>query len=175
MVTKSIIARRVYPPSFAPWTRSTRNSSGKSNRTGRNTHFSNDQRAIGKQSRKSVAIVDDEEELCLLFSMLVKRLGYHVACVAHDGDEIVQAVLEGSTHPDLILMDYRMPTMNGMQAAEKILRVRPKIKIIIATADDSVKERDPGEQSIISAGLYFLQKPFSISALVKTIEDALSD
>jgi len=175
MVTKSIIARRVYPPSLAPLTRSTRDSSGESSRIGQGSHFSNGQREIGKQSRKSIAIVDDEEELCSLFSMLVKRLGYHVACVAHDGDEIVQAVLEGSTHPDLILMDYRMPTMNGMQAAEKILRVRPEIKIVIVTADDSVKERDPGEQSIISAGLFFLQKPFPTSALAKTIEDALSD
>jgi len=65
--------------------------------------------------------------------------------------------------------------MDGLQEAGKILEARPWIKIIIATADDSVKERDPGEQSIISAGLFFLQKPFSTSALAKTIEDALSD
>ena len=99
--------------------------------------------------------------------MLVKRLGYHVACVAHDGDEIVQLVLEDSAHPDLILMDYRMPMMNGMQAAEKILRMRPEIKVIIATADQSVR------RDVISAGLFLLQKPFSISAVAKTIEEAL--
>ena len=122
---------------------------------------------IGKQSIKSIAIVDDEEELCSLFSMLVKSLGYHAECVAYDGDEIVQLVLEDSIHPDLILMDYRMPTMNGMQAAERILRVRPEMKIIIATADDSVR------RDAISAGLFFIQKPFSISALAKTIEEAL--
>ena len=96
MVTKSIlIVRQVYRPSFAPVTRSTRDSSGKSNRIGQNTHFSNDQREIGKQSSKSIAIVDDEEELCSLFSMLVKSLGYHAACVAHDGDEIVQLCVGG--------------------------------------------------------------------------------
>jgi CheY-like chemotaxis protein len=168
VVAKSIlIIRQVHPPSFAPWTRLTGDSSGKSNRTGLNTHFSNDQREIGKQSGKSIAIVDDEDELCSLFSRLVKGLGYHVACVAHDGDEIVQLVLEDSINPDLILMDYRMPTMNGMQAAERILRVRPEIKIIIATADDTVRK------SAISAGLFIIQKPFSISALAKTIKDAL--
>jgi len=78
-------------------------------------------------------------------------------------------VLEDIVHPDLILMDYRMPTMNGIRAAEKILRVTPEIKIIVITADDSVK------QGVISAGLLFLQKPFSIAALTKTIQDALSD
>jgi DNA-binding NtrC family response regulator len=116
---------------------------------------------------KSIAIVDDEEDLCSLFSILVKRLGYNAACVAHDGDEIVQLVLEDSIHPDLILMDYRMPTMNGMQAAEKILRVRPEIKIIIATADDSIR------RDVISAGFFFLLKPISIQALTKTMEEAL--
>ena len=111
--------------------------------------------------------MDDEEELCSLFSMLVKRLGYNAECVAYDGEEVVQLVLEDSIHPDLILMDYRMPMMNGMQAAEKILCVRPEIKIIIATADDSIR------RDAISAGLFFLQKPFAISALGKTIEEAL--
>ena len=117
---------------------------------------------------KRIAIVDDKEDLCEVFSMLVKSLGHHPEFVAHEGNEIVQAVLEDSIHPDLILMDYRMPTMNGMQAAEKILRVRPEIKIIIATADESVK------RDVISAGLFFIQKPFSISALANTMEEALS-
>jgi DNA-binding NtrC family response regulator len=169
MVTKSIIVRRVYLPSFASSTKSTGDSSGKSSLIGQSTHDSNGQREIGKQRSKSIAIVDDEEELCKLFSIMIKRLGYHAACVAHDGDEIAQAVLEDSIHPDLILMDYRMPTINGMQAAEKILSVRPEIKVIIATADDSVK------QDAISAGLFFLQKPFSIAALANAINDALSD
>ena len=120
-----------------------------------------------KQSVKSIAIVDDEKELCFLFSLLVKSLGYHAECVAYDGDEIVQLVLEDSIHPDLIIMDYRMPTMNGLQAAERILRVRPEMKIIITTADDTVRHE------VISAGLYFLQKPFSKSALGKTIEEAM--
>jgi len=99
--------------------------------------------------------------------MFVKGLGYRVACVAHDGDEIVQLVLGDSIRPNLILMDYRMPTMNGMQAAGKILHVRPEIKIVIATADDSVR------QDAISAGLFFIVKPFSMSALAKTLEVAL--
>ncbi len=168
MVTKSIlIVRQVYPPSFATLISSTTDYSGKSNRIGQNTHFSNDQGETGRHSSKSIAIVDDEEDLCSLFSMLIKNLGYHAACVAHDGDEIVQLVLEDSIHPDLILMDYRMPTMNGMQAAEKILHVRPETKIIIATADDSVR------RDAISEGFFFIQKPFSISALAKKIEEAL--
>jgi len=168
MVAKSTLTvRQVNPASFAPWARLTRNSSGESNPIGQSAHSSNHQPETGEQSSKSIAIVDDQDELCSLYSMFVKGLGYRVACVAHDGDEIVQLVLGDSIRPNLILMDYRMPTMNGMQAAGKILHVRPEIKIVIATADDSVR------QDAISAGLFFIVKPFSMSALAKTLEVAL--
>jgi len=62
-----------------------------------------------------------------------------------------------------------MPTMNGMQDAEMILRLRPEIKIIITTADDSIR------RGATSAGLFFIQKPFSISALANTIQLALGN
>ncbi|HZY94982.1 MAG TPA: response regulator [Candidatus Bathyarchaeia archaeon] len=168
MVTKSVlVVRQVYRPGFAPWTGSTRVSPRKSTPTRLSSRLSNDQTDMGEESSKVIAIVDDDEDLCSLFSTLVKSLGYHANCVAHDGDEIVQAVLEEGIEADLILMDYRMPTMNGVQAAEKILHVRPEIKIIIATADDSVR------RDAIAAGLFFIQKPFSGSTLARTIEEAL--
>jgi CheY-like chemotaxis protein len=125
-----------------------------------------------KRSRRgdiSIAIVDDEEEICHLFATLIKNLGYREELIAHDGAEIVRYVVDQGSHPDLIIMDYRMPLMNGMQAAEKILRAKPDIKIIITTADDSVKKE------ALAAGMRFLQKPFSLSVLAKAIEDALKD
>ena len=168
MVAKSTLTvRQVNPASLAPWARLTRGSLRESNPIRQNAHFPNHQPETGRQSGKSIAIVDDEAELCSLYSTFVNGLGYRVACVAHDGDEIVQLVLKDSIRPDLILMDYRMPTMNGIQAAGKILHVRPGIKIVIATADDSVR------QDAISAGLFFMLKPFSISALAKTLVVAL--
>ncbi|MGH9918285.1 MAG: response regulator, partial [Nitrososphaerales archaeon] len=115
-----------------------------------------------------VAIVDDEPDLTFVYSILVKKLGYYAEYVAHDGDEIVRAVLADGIHPAVILMDYRMPAMNGMQAAERILRARPEIRIIIATADDSVR------REVIAAGLFFIQKPFSGKELAKAIEDSLA-
>ena len=116
---------------------------------------------------KRIAIVDDEEDLVEVYLMVVAKLGHQMEFVAHDGDEIVQAVMDERIHHDLILMDYRMPTMNGMQAAEQILQVKPDVKIIIATADDLVR-RDTD-----AAGLLFIQKPFSIRALAKIIDEAL--
>jgi CheY-like chemotaxis protein len=122
-----------------------------------------------KARAKRIAIVDDEESICSLFSLLIRNLGYHVEIVARSGEEIVEAVARGRVEPDLILMDYRMSIMNGLEAARRILNENPAIKIIVTTADDSVK------QEAVSSGLYFLQKPFSISVLEQTISSALSN
>lgn len=121
----------------------------------------------GKLVARGIAIAEDESNLSSLFSMLIRSLGYRVEFVADDGNQMVHAVLEEGIHPDLILMDYRMPVMNGLEAAAKIKEARPLIKIIIVTADDSVR----GE--VTAAGLLFIQKPFSIQALAKILEDVL--
>jgi len=118
-----------------------------------------------KMTSKRVAIVDDEKDLTSVFSMIVTSLGHHTEFVAHGGNEIVLAVGGGGIHPDIILMDYRMGSMNGIQAAQKILQTHPEIKIIIATADDSVR------QEATALGLLFIQKPFSIRALAKVIDE----
>jgi CheY-like chemotaxis protein len=117
----------------------------------------------------NIVIVDDEEDLCSLFQLLVKTLGYKTEFIGHDGKEIVDAVLGGRVSPGLIIMDYRMPTMNGIQAADTIRRVKSDTKIILATADDSVK----GEA--ISPGLYYIQKPFSIQALKSIVEKVVRE
>jgi CheY-like chemotaxis protein len=122
----------------------------------------------GGEVAKKIAIVDNDEELRLLFAQVVSRLGYQVEFVARDGDELVDAVSKGSIHPDVILMDYRMARMNGLEAAAKVLRIAPKTQIILDTADDLVR------RDATSAGLFFLLKPFPTVALVKTIEDALA-
>ena len=121
---------------------------------------------VSKWDAKRIAIVDDDEDLCKIYSVFIKSLGYRVEFVSHNGNGIVQAVSEGSIEPDLIIMDYRMP-MNGMQAAERVLRVRPDIKIVLVSADDSVKREAD------SAGILFVQKPFTIQLLTKALHDAL--
>jgi CheY-like chemotaxis protein len=134
---------------------------------GRDTRSRDATSAKGKQVAKRIAIVDDEPVLSSLFSTLIKNLGYREEFVTDDGSKIVKAVLENGIRPDLILMDHRMPVMNGLPAAERILKAKPWIKIILATADDSVTEEAK------AAGVLVLRKPFTISALARTIEEAL--
>jgi CheY-like chemotaxis protein len=124
-------------------------------------------REVDPEPPKRVAIVDDDFELLTTYSVVLEHLGY-MTLTANDGDEIVDQVLHGhEAAPDVILMDYRMPKMNGLEAAKRILRNSPGIKIIMSTADDSVKHE------AIAAGMTFLQKPFSLEKLANAIRESL--
>lgn len=99
--------------------------------------------------------------------MLVTEIGYRVVFTGHDGSDIVTAVLEGGVQPDVILMDYRMPRMNGLEAASIIRDARPEVRILIASADDDVSS------AIQTRGLTYLQKPFPMSKLRDALKEAV--
>ena len=76
--------------------------------------------------------------------------------------------MKDGKNPDVIIMDYRMPDMNGLQAAERVFKVIPKVRIVITSADDSIKE------VALSSGKSFLSKPYYVSSLSRLLENLLS-
>jgi two-component system chemotaxis response regulator CheY len=125
----------------------------------------------GKNERgaASIAIVENERNLISIYSYVVKGLGYNPVFIAREGEEILRAVADGVTSPDVIIMDYRLPGMNGIETAKRIVERRPATKVIVASADDSVR----GES--ISLGFSFLQKPFSLENFAERIRRVVSE
>ncbi len=110
---------------------------------------------------KKIAIVDDVSEMHALYSAALKRFGHEVVFTASSGEEIVNEILAGNSPIDTIIMDYRMSGINGLDAAKRILKERPDIEIIMASADDAIKDE------ALKAGIArFLVKPFPITKLV---------
>lgn len=86
---------------------------------------------------KRVLVADDEYSLRKLYERELKREGYEVL-FATNGQEAIQMVKEG--HPDLIVMDIRMPGMDGIEAMSRILEEKNNLPVVINTAFSAYKE-----------------------------------
>ena len=115
-----------------------------------------------------ILIVEDEKDIRELVGFTLKISGYDLVFAAN-GEEGYQ--LAAKEVPDLILMDYRMPVMNGDIAAEMIHAVPAlaHIPVIFLTA----KEQDPAIAGQIANGAHFIAKPFSIELLTCKVKEVL--
>jgi response regulator NasT len=113
-----------------------------------------------------VLIAEDETIIRLDLRDLLERSGLEVCAEAHDGEEAVE--LARTARPDLAIMDVKMPKLDGIEAARRILGERP-IPIVMLTAY--------GQQELVSraveAGVFgYLVKPFREQDLLPAIQTA---
>jgi DNA-binding NtrC family response regulator len=106
-----------------------------------------------------IAVVDDEPDLTRAYSRVIRELGYQEPSIFHDGTSLVRALMTNRESFDVILLDYRMPEMNGLEAAKIIKRYRKDTQVVIMTGYDFVRQR------AAEMKLPFLQKPFSMEQL----------
>ena len=113
-----------------------------------------------------ILIAEDETIIRLDLRELLERAGFEVVAEAHDGEEAVE--LARSAEPDLALLDVKMPRLDGIEAARRILDERA-IPIVMVTAY--------GEEELVAraveAGVFgYLVKPFRESDLLPAIATA---
>jgi DNA-binding response OmpR family regulator len=114
---------------------------------------------------KRIALVDDSPGVIESYLLVLKARGHKVVISAKSGEEIVRAAHDGKLeHIDLIIMDYLMGGINGLQAAGIVNEYDPRIKIIIASGEDEIVNE------VALCGLAYLRKPFSRIELLETIE-----
>jgi DNA-binding NarL/FixJ family response regulator len=81
-----------------------------------------------------VLVVDDQELVRAGFRMILERSGLDVVGEAGDGVEAVRLADEHA--PDVILMDVRMPRMDGIEATRQIVARSPSARIVVLTTFD---------------------------------------
>jgi CheY-like chemotaxis protein len=107
---------------------------------------------ISEKSILKTAIVDDEADLGELYSKAFQRFGYSTPLVFRDGNSLVDSVVRDGATFDIVLIDFQMPGMNGIEASKIVLQHRPQTKIVLVTANDSVQE------DALSLGIVFPSK-----------------
>ncbi len=115
-----------------------------------------------------VLIADDESIRLLSLRAQLQALGHRVIAEASNGQEAV--VLARALEPDLAIMDIKMPTMDGIEAAERITQDRP-IPIILLTAYSEAQLVERAAQANIAA---YLMKPVAAEDLLPAITLALT-
>lgn len=113
----------------------------------------------------SVLIVDDELFIVELYRDILQLRGYNVMGTAFDGEEALRKYNNSPDKPDVVIMDHRMPVMNGVDATKEIMRMNPRQKVIFVSADVLVEKeaRDAG-------AIDFLPKPFRMDDLIEKME-----
>ncbi|MGZ4467499.1 MAG: response regulator [Nocardioidaceae bacterium] len=81
-----------------------------------------------------VLVVDDQELVRAGFTLILEKAGMDVVGQAGDGVEAVEAAQR--TDPDVVLMDVRMPRLDGIEATRRLLAVRPATKVLALTTFD---------------------------------------
>jgi two-component system chemotaxis response regulator CheY len=113
----------------------------------------------------SVLIVDDELFIVELYRDILQLRGYKVVGTAFDGEEALRKYGNITEKPDVIIMDHRMPIMNGVEATKQIIKMNPRQKVIFVSADVLVEKeaRDAG-------AIEFLPKPFRMDDLIEKMQ-----
>ena len=84
-----------------------------------------------------ILVIEDEKNLRLLYKQDLEQDGHEVvtAATAPDGIAMVE-----SEHPDIVVMDIRLPGMDGLEAMAKVLEKHPKLPVVLNSAYSSYHE-----------------------------------
>ncbi len=126
--------------------------------------------AQSEATRKAprVLVAEDEALIRLDLVEMLREEGYDVAGEAADGEEAIKLATE--LNPDLVILDVKMPKVDGIEAAQHIAgnRIAP---VVILTA---FSQRDLVERARDAGAMAYLVKPFAKRDLVPAIELAMS-
>jgi len=116
-----------------------------------------------------ILFVDDEEDLVDMVQQMLERLGYSVVAKTNSLEALEMFKVQPDQF-DLVVTDQTMPHMAGVDLAKELMRIRPRIPIILSTGFSEVISAEEAKALGIQA---FLMKPFATRVLAETIRRVL--
>jgi CheY-like chemotaxis protein len=121
---------------------------------------------VARVSGRTILVVDDEYMVITTLMELLKELGYNVV-TAPGGERAIQLFSRDPSQFDAVILDLSMPGMDGKECFEKLERLDPEVKVILATGFS----KDGRVQELLDMGVMgFLQKPFRMKELAELLE-----
>lgn len=111
-----------------------------------------------------ILVVDDEESVCSYMRKFLRNLGYQVFTVQNGFDAIK---LLKALRPHVVLLDIRMPRLDGLEVLRDIKTIDPRTNVIMVTA---LHDDETGIKALKLGADGFVTKPFDPSFLQEVIE-----
>jgi DNA-binding NtrC family response regulator len=120
-------------------------------------------------STTRVLIVDDDRDISSLLSALMNKEGL-TSMTAHDGETALRMIPRA--RPDMMLVDVKMPGIDGMEVLKRVRETNPHLPVILITAYAEV----PASVAAMRAGAFdYLAKPFDHSEVIRVVRAALAE
>lgn len=122
-----------------------------------------------RSAPQRVLVVDDEKDIRELLALELSLAGFEVEAV-DSGEKAVEAVRHRPHR--LVITDYRMPGMDGIETLRALLRIDPSLRIVVMTAYASAEVLEASR----NAGVFAcIRKPFDLDELQRVIRAALAE
>jgi len=123
-------------------------------------------RSSNRNKKKRVLVVDDEPDTCIVYQIVLQDAGYE--CISYI--DSVKALKEfRSNYYDLILLDIKMPVLNGFELCKKIREIDKTVHVIFITASEAYYEKFRGQHFPELGKINYIQKPVGNDELVRLV------
>ena len=137
--------------------------------SGLGSHDPKNQTAV---SRKRVFLVDDEPDICLIYQMVLEDAGYQ--CTSYT--DPVQALQEFKPYfYNLILLDIKMPVLDGFELCKKIIKLDRTVHIVFITAAEQYYEKFRTQHFPELGKIDYIQKPVGNDELVQIVDMVIAN
>ena len=115
-----------------------------------------------------ILVVDDDRDMCRMISSILKEERYSVD-KAYDGEQAIKKIKTRGYN--LMLLDYKLPDMDGINVLKEVRLIEPFIKVIMISAYGSTSIKSTAKKLRVYR---FLDKPFDVNRLIKIVKDTLA-
>jgi CheY-like chemotaxis protein len=127
---------------------------------------------VDKENKRKILVVDDESDNTSIFSMSLEDAGFEVDAFT---DPVLALSKFKSDHKkyDLLILDIKMPNMDGFELYEEIRRIDNKVKTCFLTAFGEGYTEEFGRRFSSSPNISFIRKPIRVDDLVKKVNEMM--
>jgi CheY-like chemotaxis protein len=130
------------------------------------------QTASSWNKTKRILLVDDEPDICMIYQLALEDAGYQCSTYT----DPVQALQEFKpAYYDLILLDIKMPVLNGFELCKEIREIDKRVHIIFITASEAYYEKFRGQHFPELGKINYIQKPIENDELVQIVNTIIGN